>query len=306
MLKKSTCEFYEYFQIHMCFLFMKFICKFSLLNHSKFWRNLNFVTKNGIIYLGSFINLFKNLGGCSGPPKFKKIILEDKKMKKIFIAGILIIILAAVLYVAYDTGFSKGLSKGKSAGIEYQQARERDNYLEEGQYNEIRSAMKEEIVTRESEDYLVLDKYRVFSQKPVCLRLEDYLNDPSVLTVSKLRRFESSRLEEFQEISTDEQWQEMITTFGYSEEDALVIKFIPRLVELNNAEKAGFTSLPLTWLPDFDISKIDLDRLQYKMEILAWKYGYTTRKGTESDGPYFTEDGKRFNYELAYLFYTNS
>ena len=152
----------------------------------------------------------------------------------------------------------------------------------------------------------MLDKYRVFSQKPVCLRLEDYLNDPSVLTCSKLRRFDTGRLEEFTEINSAEEWQKTIATFGYSEEDAILIDFIPRLVELNEAEKSGFTSLPLTWLPDFDISKIDLDRLQYKMEIVAWKYGYTTRKGKESDGPYFTEDGKRFNYELAYLFYPNS
>lgn len=224
-------------------------------------------------------------------------------MKKVFISVVVIIIFVGILFVAYNKGLSKGFTRGRSDGIEYQIVKERYNYLEDGQYDEIRSAMTEEIVTRESEDYLVLDKDMIFCQQPVYLRLEDYLNDPSVLTVSKLRRFESSRLEEFQEISTDEQWQKMITTFGYSEEDALVIQFIPRLVELNKAEKSGFTSLALAWLPEFDISNVNINRLRYKLEILAWKYGYTTEM---SDGPLFTEDGKRFNYELAYLFMTSS
>ena len=225
-------------------------------------------------------------------------------MKKIFTAGIIIIIVVAMLYVAFDKGFSKGLSKGKSAGIEYQQARERESYIKKGQYDEIRAAMKEELLTLKSEDYLVLDKYRVFSQKPVCLRLEDYLNDPSVLTCSKLRRFDTGRLEEFTDINSAEEWQKTIATFGYSEEDALVIQFIPRLVKLNEAKKSGFTSLAL--LPEFDISRVNINRLIYKLEILAWKYGYTTERSEMSDGPFFTEDGKQFNYELAYLFYPNS
>jgi len=226
-------------------------------------------------------------------------------MKKFFISVVVIIIFVGILYVAYDKGLSKGFTRGRSDGIAYQQAqqaRDRDNYLKEGQYSEIRAAMKEELLTLKSEDYLVLDKYRVFSQKPVCLRLEDYLNDPSVLTCSKLRRFDTGRLEEFTEINTAEEWQKTIDTFGYSEEDALVIQFIPHLVELNKAKKAGFTSLALAWLPEFDISNVNINRLRYKLEILAWKYGYTTEMSEMSDGPFFTEDGKRFHFELDYLF----
>ena len=125
-------------------------------------------------------------------------------------------------------------------------------------------------------DYLVIDGPHM--DEPIVLPIEDYLADSSAYPIADLRYIDFSNLES---LDTAAAWKEAADKYCLTAEDVIILKAADYLNSLKEEGKGGAQSVPLTWITDFkdnafDFGSVNEKRLQYKLEVLAHAYGYTT------------------------------
>ena len=143
------------------------------------------------------------------------------------------------------------------------------------------------------DDYVVIDGPHM--DEPVFISIEEYIDDSSNFAAYNIRYIDFSDLET---LNTIDSWQDAAMAYAKTEEDALLLKYVSYLNELHKFKKVGCASVPLDWLDglDFDFSRVNEARLQYKFEILAHEYGFTTRGRVGID-----LESNRFWYNLYKL-----
>ena len=124
-------------------------------------------------------------------------------------------------------------------------------------------------------DYVVYDAPSM--EEPIRLRVEDYVNDESSFKIQDLR---SASFKDIEKIETAKKWIEESKKYKTAE-DALLIMYISHVKEYVTEKVAGSASITVNLLirdgNSFDILSINRDRLRYKFEVVANRFGFTTK-----------------------------